>query len=609
MPGSFEDGRIPKAVPPLPLPDFEYEDLDNRERVGTGGDADVYRATIDHNGYTYPVAVKEPRFEGTIQKHAAKKFQREAETWSSLSNHNNVVSVYAWGAMPPSWLGLEFMDGGTLNTRIGSLGLAEALWLSGRIAEGIRHGHRHGVAHLDIKPTNVLLRDTPDGKWEYPKVSDWGLAKMLLEHSNSIDGISPTYAAPEQFDAEKYGSPDDSTDIYQLGALVYAMITGDPPFSGPSTAVMKGVLQEDPDPPSTVNSKLPATVDKVVLKALAKRKDDRYESILLFRKDMDQLLEESIASYGDATSPTAASLGDNQTVQTSKGSSDSKGDATGTDGVGTVDTDSQAQSKSTGSKDEFRGEITDPSSDDGLLPVSRRSALGALGASILATGGWMTIQTGGDDSTKPAAATVSTGTPTETSTSTPIEPESETSVEPDNNIPLAQSKWDVVTGEWVFDTDTIRHINEGCGGPPTPGGKAFSSDIRLEDGILSAKIKPLSDGCGNRIGFRYNNIASSPTGYNFATNAVGRTNRTVQLVKSGTQNPILREESIGSLDIDVTVGEYNEYRIEFFGDEIVTYIDDTQIFSITDNSYKRPGKIGLLCGNKTHYKQITYSAE
>jgi hypothetical protein len=66
MPELPDDDRIPEPVPPLPLPNFEYDDLEKRERIGTGGDAKVYRATIDHNGYTYPVAVKQPRFEGTI---------------------------------------------------------------------------------------------------------------------------------------------------------------------------------------------------------------------------------------------------------------------------------------------------------------------------------------------------------------------------------------------------------------------------------------------------------------------------------------------------------------------------------------------------------------
>jgi Serine/threonine protein kinase len=131
MSGPADDDRVPEAVHPLPLPEFEYDDLEKGERIGTGGDADVYRGTINDNGYAYPVAVKEPRFEGTIQKRVIEKFEKEAETWSGLTDHDNIVSVYTWGGEPLPWLALEFMDGGTLNERIGSVDVAEALWLSG----------------------------------------------------------------------------------------------------------------------------------------------------------------------------------------------------------------------------------------------------------------------------------------------------------------------------------------------------------------------------------------------------------------------------------------------------------------------------------------------
>ncbi|QSG13424.1 WD40/PQQ-like beta propeller repeat containing protein (plasmid) [Halapricum desulfuricans] len=349
MPGPTEDDRIPEAVAPLPLPDFAYDDLEEGERVGTGGDADVYRATINHNNYTYPVAVKEPRFGETIQQRVVEKFQTEAETWRSLNDHDNIVSVYSSGAEPLPWLALEFMDGGTLDAQIGSLDVAEALWLSGRIAEGVRHGHRHGVAHLDIKPTNVLLRDTPDGKWKYPKVSDWGLAKMLLKHSDSTKGISPTYAAPEQFDAEEYGSPDDLTDIYQLGALVYALVAGEPPFSGSSTAVMQGILQEEPDPPSTANSSISAAADEIILKALAKKKGDRYESVLLFKKELDRLFEEYIEGDIDATTPRAASPANDLTDRTSETSPDLQNDTAESGLSRTAKAEPQTQPSSVGS--------------------------------------------------------------------------------------------------------------------------------------------------------------------------------------------------------------------------------------------------------------------
>ena len=120
-------------------------------------------------------------------------------------------------------------------------------------------------------------------------MADWGLSKHLLEHSKSIEGLSPQYAAPEQFD-EQCGSVDDVTDIYQLGAILYELFTGQPPFEGQPTMVMNKALTERPDPPSTV-ADVPPTLDDVLQPALEKRKQDRYESVLYLRDELQDLLE------------------------------------------------------------------------------------------------------------------------------------------------------------------------------------------------------------------------------------------------------------------------------------------------------------------------------
>lgn len=410
--------RIPEAVPPLPLSEFTYEDIEKESRIGTGGDADVYRATIEQEGYTYTIAVKEPRFEGTVQKRILKKFEEEAKTWARIDDNKNIVSVYAWEAEPLPWLGLEYMDAGTLQEKIGDVSLSEALWLSGRIAEGIRYGHRHGVAHLDIKPTNVLLRDTGAGTWDYPKVSDWGLAKMLLEHSNSIEGISPTYAAPEQFDADEYGSPDDITDIYQLGAVVYALVTGEPPFSGSSTAVMQSVLQEEPDKPSEINPSVPSAVDEIILKTLAKEKEKRYETVAGFRQDLDELFEKHISDDLSVSKPsreTPQPRSTNQTVAKETNQAE--------DEKLVEDTSSNNNSSQTLSSDDIHDGSPESSAatrknETGNYSslVSRRRALALLGVS---GGGIMVAATQfGDNNTQTEPSTSSTqAEPSTTSTS------------------------------------------------------------------------------------------------------------------------------------------------------------------------------------------------
>jgi len=283
---------VPGVVKPPSIPSFEYENIDKKDKIGSGGEANVYEGVITIGDDSHKVAIKEPRFEGTIDTGMFEKFKREAETWSELDSHNNIVSVYGYGAGSIPWIALEYMDGGTLDNKINNLETAEALWMAGRIAEGIHYGHLHGIAHLDLKPTNILTRKTPKGKWEYPKVSDWGLAKLLLEHSKSVEGLSPTYAAPEQFDAETYGRPDDFTDIYQFGTIVYELLTGRPPFAGSPTDVMQSILQKNPPAPTEIDPNLPPKVDEVLLTALKKEKSGRYESMVLFRRELDRLFEE-----------------------------------------------------------------------------------------------------------------------------------------------------------------------------------------------------------------------------------------------------------------------------------------------------------------------------
>jgi serine/threonine protein kinase len=293
------------------------------------------------------------------------------------------------------------MDGGTLESKIGEVGVEEALWVSGRVADGVYHGHRHGVAHLDIKPTNVLLRETGAGTWDYPKVSDWGLAKMLLDHSNSIEGISPTYAAPEQFDSEQYGTTDDITDVYQIGAVAYALLTGEPPFTGSSAAVMQGVLQEEPTPPSVANPDVPREVDEVVMKALSKEKEDRYESSVILRKELEGLFEGYVdgslgasAAAGATAGGSAASGG---SADRGRSGSDRKtGEGTGTGRKETSDSRTEprstAEAKSHGETDRRGREQKDSPSDGGVL--TRRRALGLLGVGAVGVGGWWFSQTG-----------------------------------------------------------------------------------------------------------------------------------------------------------------------------------------------------------------------
>jgi hypothetical protein len=295
-----ERGGPPSDVPAVPEVSVAYESLGGKERIGTGGNADVFRVQAATSDGETTLALKEPRIQGTLHGDELERFLDEAETWDKLDDHDHVVGLVDYGNAPLPWIAMEYMDGGHLGERAGELSVQQALWTATAITRAVRHAHRQGVAHLDLKPENVLFRSVSDA-WDLPKVADWGLSKHLLEHSKSVEGLSPQYAAPEQFDSS-YGSTDDVTDVYQLGTVLYELFTGGPPFEGEAARVMHRTLEEQPVPPSEV-ADVPSRLDEILLKALAKEKADRYESVLYLRDDLLELyVRERVAGFDGAHS-------------------------------------------------------------------------------------------------------------------------------------------------------------------------------------------------------------------------------------------------------------------------------------------------------------------
>ena len=281
--GPATEAGPPDQIPRAPKVDIAYEDLDIGEALGSGGNAEVSRATLPDGSV---LAVKSPRLSGTIHAETVDRMLDEAETWDKLDDHDHVVGVVDYGSQPMPWIAMEYMDGGHLGERAGDLPTEQALWTAISVTKAVRHAHRRGVAHLDLKPENLLFREVEDA-WDVPKVADWGLSKHLLEHSMTVDGLSPQYAAPEQFDGER-GPADDITDVYQLGAVFYELFTGRPPFEGPAASVMHATLNDEPTPPSAV-ADVPEDLDDVLGTALATEREDRYESVLLLRNALQDV--------------------------------------------------------------------------------------------------------------------------------------------------------------------------------------------------------------------------------------------------------------------------------------------------------------------------------
>ena len=310
------DSRIPElsAFASPPRRELDYHSIDvGQSPVDAGGQGIVSEATVPGDGLPDRVALKEPSQPGTLTDDIVDAFLDEASTWAMLDEHEretprwagseHVVGIVDTGTDLP-WIAMEYMDGGDLADRLdgtGGLPLDEALWIGECVCRGIELAHNYGVAHLDVKPANVLFRETGPDTWDVPKLADWGLARSLSSQNDTVDGLSVRYAAPEQFEPEAFGEPDMLTDVYQTGAVVYALLTGRPPYVGSQLSIMNDVVSEEsPAPPSSHRDDVPPAVDALVATALETSKRDRYDAIQIFRQAL------TAARTGQALPPSVA---------------------------------------------------------------------------------------------------------------------------------------------------------------------------------------------------------------------------------------------------------------------------------------------------------------
>jgi len=267
-----------------PIPGYELVG-----RIGTGAMGSVYLAF--QKGMQRHVAIKILRRDLTDDPRQVERLRREAALVGKLDHPYIVRGLDSGETGGLVWFVMEYVDGTTLHHVIkekGRLPLGDALTLTIQICEALGHAHEHGIVHRDIKPGNILL--TKDGR---PRLSDYGLAKSetddALTHVDATLG-TPQYIAPEQ--ARNPRDADIQSDIYSLGATLYAMLTGEPPFQGDTLAeIITKVLYQRPQPLELKVEGIPAAAVYLVEKMMAKRREHRYAGPAELLRDLRALTE------------------------------------------------------------------------------------------------------------------------------------------------------------------------------------------------------------------------------------------------------------------------------------------------------------------------------
>jgi serine/threonine protein kinase len=242
--------------------------------IARGGMGVVYRAK--QHGLDRIVALKMILGTGTDQE-AAQRFLQEARAAAAL-DHPNVVPIYDTGEIDGRpYFTMALIDGPNLRGYADGrapLPIAEVVTLFAQVVEGVAHAHKHGIVHRDLKPANVLI--DRDGR---ARVTDFGLAKRAsaesqLTMTGQVVG-TPQYMAPEQArDSKDAGLP---ADVYSLGAILYFLLTGRPPFHGESfTDLLLKVVNDPPEPPRAHRADVPADLDALCLRCLAKKPAERF---------------------------------------------------------------------------------------------------------------------------------------------------------------------------------------------------------------------------------------------------------------------------------------------------------------------------------------------
>ncbi len=268
LPATGDSGTASAAIAMTAFPPELAGKYTNISPIGSGGFAMVYSAYRSSDNQK--VAVKIPI---RSNERTGKSFLHEIRVWETM-HHPNIVEVKTANILPVPYVEMEYVPG-SLESLEKPVDIVTAARIIRGITEGIRYAHARRCIHRDIKPQNILLTDQM-----VPKITDWGISKILEGNSKktTIAGFSLSYAAPEQIEPDRFGNTDERTDIYQIGAVFYELVTGSTAFYGDSMMeLVNETLEEDPIFPSDYNPDA-GPVEQIILKCLAKYPSLRYQS-------------------------------------------------------------------------------------------------------------------------------------------------------------------------------------------------------------------------------------------------------------------------------------------------------------------------------------------
>ena len=286
------------------------------ELIGRGGMAEVHIGRDTRLGRT--VAIKVLRSDLARDPTFQARFRREAQSAASL-NHPAIVSVYDTGEDTSTdaqgnethvpFIVMEYVEGHTVRDLVrdgAALPIDEAVEITAGVLSALEYSHRAGIVHRDIKPANVMLTPTGD-----VKVMDFGIARAMADASGAMTQTQAVvgtaqYLSPEQARGEVV---DTRSDLYSTGCLLYELLTGRPPFQGDSAvSVAYQHVSEAPTPPSEIAPDVPEALDRIVMKALTKDREQRYGTASEFRADLEAAAGDGIVSappVGTATTVLA----------------------------------------------------------------------------------------------------------------------------------------------------------------------------------------------------------------------------------------------------------------------------------------------------------------